>query len=711
FTTPKVYQASGKIIVESQGSMERALFNMNYLGNQSTLITNQVEILQSRHLAERVVRYLEGVPYRDSLAIFQPNENGEYMPFRAQVNWVQGHMEVSPKKDTDVIEVTFSAGSPFEAARISNVIMDTYRNMSKDFNRSEFKELRQFLEKQLEDKGAELRESEEALKRYREKEKLVALDEETTEYITRLAESQALLDQALVEMDSYLEEKKSLEGQLEERKKNLSADITINSTPLLAQLQEEYAKLVSEKVTYETLLKQDRIDPSEYDMQLNTLNNRMEAIRDRLQEEARKIVASSMIRDPLLVAQEISVKILNIETQIKALRAKIDALQKVVAEYERKLTRLPNQALELARLTRQMEVDRNTYLLMTQKFEETRISEAGQKENVRILDYAIMPMSPVKPKKKMNLMLGALIGLGLGVGLTFLLEYMDNSVKNPEELEKMGFPILTSIPEISSDEVAKKVRSGNGNTDEFQVAAQIATRLVTHFDPKSPVSEAYRTLRTNIQFKNHGDRKMMILITSSAPKEGKSTTAANLAITMAQNGNRTVIVDTDLRRPVLHSIFNQKKEMGVTNYLVKKAGVDELIKPTFIDNLSLITSGPLPPNPSELLSTEAMRELIEELRQRFDAIIFDSPPVIAVTDSAILSSMVDGVVLVVKAHHTHTEAIKRAKTLLENARANIFGCLLNGIKIQRAYGTYYYYYYQYYQYYGHDLQRRKKSKV
>jgi len=713
FTSPKVYEAAGSIIVESQGSMERTLFDLNYMGNQSTLITNQVEILKSRTLAEKVVRFLEEYYARDSLQIFQPGEDGSYMNFRAQVNWIMEHLEVNPRKDTDVIEIKFSAGTPFEAMEITNNIMDNYKDLNKEFNRTEFVELRRFLEEQLNEKGEELRKSEDALKEYREKEKLVALDEETTEAIHRLAESQAQLEGALVELDAYLEQKRSLENQLEDRKKSLSADLTVVTSPLLRELQNEYAKLVSEKVTYETLIAQDRVDPAEYQVQLKSIDNRINAQRKRLEEEAQKIAATSMVQDPLLIAQDLTIKILDIETQIKGLRAKISSLQKVVDDYEQELTRLPSQSLELARLTRQMEVDKETYILMTTKLEETRISEAGQQENVKILDYAIKPEIPVKPKKKLNLMLGALIGFGLGIGLTFLIEYFDDSIKNPEELERIGFPILATIPEIDTGEVIKKVQLKSIDSEEIFQAKQIESRLVTHFDPKSPISEAYRTLRTNIQFKNKKNSKLIVLITSSAPKEGKSTTVANLAITMAQLGSKTVLIDTDLRRPVIHSIFDMKKDNGISSYLIGHGELKDIIKPTFVDNLHIIPSGPLPPNPSELLGSEEMKKLISNLRSQFDVVLFDSPPVIAVTDAAILSTMVDGILLVIKAHQTHREAIKRAKNLLDNAEANIFGCLLNGVNIKRTYGTnYYYYYYHYYQYYGHDLKRRrKKSKA
>jgi tyrosine-protein kinase Etk/Wzc len=419
-----------------------------------------------------------------------------------------------------------------------------------------------------------------------------------------------------------------------------------------------------------------------------------------------------MVSDPLMVAQDLLVKILDIETQIKGTRARVSALQGVVKDYDNELSKLPSQSLELARLLRQLRVDEETYSLMTQKLEETRIQEAGQKGNVKILDGAIRPEIPIKPKKKLNLLLGALIGLGLGIGLTFLIEYFDDSIKNPEELEQLGFPILATIPEISSKEVAPDTPSTNGNSDELFEARQIETRLVTHFDPKSPISESYRTLRTNIQFKNKQTKQHVILVTSSAPKEGKSTTVANLAITMAQMGNKTALIDADLRRPVIHSIFNLKKENGISNYLIGNAELKDILKPTFVNNLSIIPCGPLPPNPSELLGSSEMAQLIEALRGKFEVILFDSPPVIAVTDAAILSTLVDGVVLVIKAHQTHREAIKRARNLLDNADAKIFGSLLNGVNIKKTYGTnYYYYYYHYYQYYGHDLKRRKKTKV
>lgn len=710
FTASPLYEASSRIMVENQGSTERALFDINYLGNQSTLITNQVEILRSRMLAENVVRYLEGVPYRDSLAIFQPNKDGEYMSFRGQVGWIMDRLEVTPKKDTDLITVKFSAGSPFEAAQICNTIVLIFQESNRDFNRSQFRELRQFLEKQLQKKGDELRKSEDALKEYRESQKLVALDERTTELITRYAETQSQLEANNVELEAYLQQKKNLEKQLEERRSNLSAEITQVSSPVLRELQLEYAKLVSEKVTYETLIAQDRIDPQEYKGQLLSMENRLKAVKQKLAEEARQIASTSMVSDPMNIVQNIIESILEVETQIKGTRAKIEVYRDILSQYDAEMELLPGKALELARLSRQQKVDQETFLLMTEKLEETKISEAGQRDNVRLVDTAIEPIYPTKPNKKLNLILGVLIGLGLGIGLTFLLEYFDDSIKNPEELERAGFPILSIIPQIPTEELSKRIVSRNGNKNgDLEEIKKIESRLVTHFDPKSPISEAYRTLRTNIQFKNLERNDYAILVTSSTPKEGKSTTVANLAITMAQMGTKVLLVDTDLRRPVIHSIFGLKKDRGITNYLMRKFAFDEIVKSTIVENLYVVTSGPLPPNPSEILSSDAMKEFIVEAREKYDLILFDSPPVIAVTDAAIISTMVDGLILVVKAHQTRRDAVKRAKNLLDSVNSKVFGSLLNGVNIERTYGAYYhYYYYHYYNYYGHDLKRRVK---
>jgi len=237
---------------------------------------------------------------------------------------------------------------------------------------------------------------------------------------------------------------------------------------------------------------------------------------------------------------------------------------------------------------------------------------------------------------------------------------------------------------------------------------KIESRLITHLDPKSPVSEAYRTLRTNLQFSKIDHKLKTLLVTSSGPKEGKSTTAANLAIALAQVGQKVVLVDADLRRPVVHSIFGMEKDEGVTNYLMETIPYEKILKKTFHENLFVIPSGVLPPNPSELLASKSMEAMMQKLQQDFEVIIFDSPPVIAVTDAAILSTKVDGTILVVNSGNTNRDALARGNALLESVDAKLLGVLLNGVNVEGMYGSYYYYYYHHYY---SKPGRKKKRRV
>jgi len=276
-------------------------------------------------------------------------------------------------------------------------------------------------------------------------------------------------------------------------------------------------------------------------------------------------------------------------------------------------------------------------------------------------------------------------------------------------LERMGFNILSSIPQIEMDKVEKKLDKKIDKMGQFE-GRRIESRLITHLDPKSPVSEAYRSLRTNLQFSKIDQKLQILLVTSAGPKEGKSTTAANLAIAVAQTGKKVLLVDADLRRPVIHSIFGHKKDDGMTNWLMGTIEFEQMLKPTFMENLFLATSGALPPNPSELLASKRMEELIEKLRGQFDFVVIDSPPVIAVTDAAILSTKVDGTMLVVSSGNTNRDALARAQTLLGSVESNLLGALLNGVNVEGMYGSYYYYYYHHY-YSKPGKKTKRKSKL
>jgi tyrosine-protein kinase Etk/Wzc len=262
---------------------------------------------------------------------------------------------------------------------------------------------------------------------------------------------------------------------------------------------------------------------------------------------------------------------------------------------------------------------------------------------------------------------------------------------------------------MNQDELTEMAESAKRRPDGTRDESH---RLVTHLNPKSPISEAYRTLRTNLQFSSTTDPVRSFLVTSAGPGEGKSTTTANLAIAMSLQGTRTILVDTDLRKPVVHKIFGVDKNRGLTNVLIGKMESSEVIQKSRIQNLDVIPAGILPPNPAELLGSQRMKDLVAELRESYDMCLFDSPPLIAVTDAAVLSKELDGILLVVKSGHTHREALNRGLELVRNVDSRILGVLLNDVSRENTYGSSYYYYNNYY--YageGESKKRRKRKRV
>ena len=293
--------------------------------------------------------------------------------------------------------------------------------------------------------------------------------------------------------------------------------------------------------------------------------------------------------------------------------------------------------------------------------------------------------------------------MGIGLIITFLIEFIDNTIKTIDEIEKYNKSVIGVIPaigKISSQGIISRYLE-NKTFTALGGEKGIKRKIITRDNPKSPISESYRGLRTNILLSNTKEIKS-ILVSSAGPGEGKTTTVANLAITFANLGKKTLLVDTDLRRPVVHSVFNVKREPGVTNYL---SGLTDdylhLVKKSEIENLSILTSGLIPPNPSEILGTKRMSALVKKLESDWDMVLFDSPPLVAVTDATMISKEIDSIILVIKAGQTDKKAFHHTMANLKNINAPLDGIVMNAVTSKSNYGSYYYYYYhQYYHYYS-----------
>ncbi len=699
FLMRPIFQACTTVMIEKEGGMEDYIFTMSTMMKSDSKIRNQVEIIKSRTLAEAVVEAVLESPLQKSFQDMVMTHR-KLIPSKDQmIRVIQENLSVTPIRDTDIIEIKMTAQDPRMAAFLANTVASEYHKKSLQMSRGEISEVRQFLQNQLQIVRDSLLLAEEEQKNYMETESVSALPDETKELVKQLAEFESLLNEAKIELESNQRRLAYMKTQLDERKGNLLEEITQISTPVIQNLRNEMANLEAMRAEYVSQ------GVEETHPKLQQILNRINETKNKLISETKQLVSRNLtLKDPLAYSQDLLGDILSLDIEIQSLSSKADGLQTIVNRYTAKMNMLPEKSLKLARLERSTKVGENIYLMLKEKHEEARIKEAGQIGNVRIIDKAVPPQFPISPKKKLNVLLGAFLGLILGGGMAVLLESLDSSLKSIEDVEAVGLPVLGHIPKIK--EAQKKRGHTKRETGMRGEAPKVASQLLSHSAPKSPVSEAYRTLRTNIQFSNLDSPSQTILITSAGPGEGKSTTVANLAITFSQMGTRTVLLDTDFRRPILHSIFGVNKEPGVINYLAGKVPMEGIIRKTPLENLDLITCGVIPPNPSELLASDKMKEFVAQLRDKYQIILFDTPPVIAVTDAVVLSLLLDGVVLVASAGQTSQQGLARAKTLLENVEAKVMGAVLNKIEAKSAYGSYHYYYY--YHYYG---DRKEKSKA
>ncbi len=334
-----------------------------------------------------------------------------------------------------------------------------------------------------------------------------------------------------------------------------------------------------------------------------------------------------------------------------------------MASYEAHIRTMPQAERDLAKLTRISKVNADIYTFLLQKHEEARIAQASTLSNINIVDPAITPEKPVKPKKKQYLLLGLLLAMGLGVGLAFLQEYLDDTIKSADEAKRvLGFPLLAIIPHITTTET-------KDNSPK--------NMLITKHEPKSAVAEAFRALRTSLHFSGISKENKIILVTSSFPQEGKSVISSNLSNVIAQTKARVLIIDCDLRRSSLHEKFGYGKTPGLSEILTGDITFAKAVHSTDTEGLDLITAGTNPPNPSELLGSEVMKQLIITQRKNYDFILIDAPPVMAVSDAPVLTSVCDLAVLVVEAGRVPVKIAQRMREMLITIKAPVAGIVFN----------------------------------
>ena len=699
FTVDSTYKASTSIIFQETTQPIKGFDLTEALFSKRSFITNKIEEIKSRTLAEDVM-----IELPDSIRALY---SGSY---QRVVKDIRESISAAPVRDADIINIKVTSTSPAAAMVIANLVTKVLQEGSMEVKRSEISNVRRYIEDQLKIVLRKLELAEENLKNYKEKEKVTILSQESYEILRRVTEAEVLYNRALSEAGSIGEQLRYIEGEITKQRSDVISSVTQITSPYINRLKSNLMELELQLTDLE-LKNYDENHPK-----IQELKRKIFETKENLTGEVLKIAEGENLIDPVSQIRTHLQKQILLRAEFVTYQAKAKDLKEIIKNYNIELSHLPEKELNVARLERDRTVNNEIYMMLLKKMEEARIMEEGRIGNIRVIDKAILPQIPIAPRRAMNIIIGLIVGIVLGIGMAVFLESMDVSLKDIGDIEaKTGLPVLAAIPLMGSkgggyggysrsrSKSSKKTpASKEGTTAKV---SKIAKNLVTYSNPKSAIAETYRSLRTSLQFSGVDKPVKSVIITSGNPGEGKSTTVANLAIVTAQMGMKTLIVDADLRKPTLHSLFGFKQEPGLIDVLADGHLQDDLLRKTEVDNLWLLTCGTIPPNPSELLGSKAMKNLQQNLLEEFDHIFYDTPPVIAVTDAVVLSTIVDSLALIIKFGSTSHQSVNHASNLLKQVNTKVSGVILNFVDIQSRYGsydysTYYHYYYSRYGKYG-----------
>ena len=679
FRMRPVYVANAKIEIDRENTSVLPFpgaDSYDYMVDFDNFVETQARILTSETLALQTIRNngLVGSPVFSNGDV--PSEaiaTGSLanQPRPPEIAAFLGSLTVKRIPNTRLMEVTFESTDPGQAARILNAHLETYRVVNIQGHYEATTEATTWLREQLNDLKRKVEKSENDRINYERQNQIWGVDDKqnmTTQRLMELnkdvtdAENDALKKRALYE---YAES-----GALE-------AVPQIRDDPALQEMQKRRADL---SALYMDSLNQ--YGPNFPKVQ--RLQAQIKGMDDQIAKERKGIV----------------VQLLSDYNQAKARQ---DLLTQRLDEQKAETNAMSEKMVQYNILKREAEANKTMYEGLQTKLREAGIAASLKASNIRVIDPAMIPSTPARPARTRNIALAFLVGLVGGVGLALLREYLDNTVKTPDDVETLvSLPSLAVVPAFGTAGEGKKAvmlkgRSSNGHQNRIELVAQLL--------PKSQMSEAFRALRTALLLSQPDQPPQVILVTSALPREGKTMTAANLAVTLAQLGDKTVLVDADLRKPGIGRLLNLAtgNYAGLSSYLAGASSLDLVGVPhPAIPNLVAIPTGPLPPNPADLLSSHRLADAIAELRTKFKFVILDSAPVMAATDAVILSVQVDGVLLVVRSGDTPKTAFTRSRDLLVSVKSRLLGVVLNAVD---ANSPDYYYSYRYYPYsYGYGPQ-------
>jgi exopolysaccharide transport family protein len=679
FVMTPVYRATTRILIEREAPKVLNMQELLPIDMVSTdFYQTQYKILQSRSLALRVIQALN----LSENPVFNPKKsrNG---PMRtkqeretALVGRILGSLKIDPIRNSRLVDISFDSTDRQLAADIANMVAKGFIEQNMGWKSETSNEAKDFLTKQIEEQKKTLEESEQALQNYKEQYGIVQL--------TPLAgdkEKENIAMQKLGGLTGRLVDEQSKRVEVEARYKEVQ-DLLAKGAPLesIPQVMDNYLimRLKENEARLVTQMSELSQKFGEKHPKMVQLRSELEANRQKIRQESQNVLMS--IKNELAIAQ-----------------AREANARRAVEGQKAEAQKMSERSIQYSVLLREVEKNRELYENLLKRLKETSVASELGTTNVRIVDKAEVPRSPARPKPVQNILLSIVVGLFMGCGLAFFFEYLDNTIKTPDDIQKYtGAPCLALVPTVNFSE---EIGQGVSNSE-----------IIVHHKPKSTVAEGFRSLRTAVLFSSPDNPPKTILVTSFIPKEGKTFITANLALVIAYAGESVLLIDADMRKPQLHKLFELENRKGLSNVIM---GEEPAIHHSVLhENLDVLTCGPVPPNPAEVLGSKRMAEFVEQVKGRYDKIIIDTPPVSSVTDAVVLSRLVDSVIYVVHGGTTTKETAMYGSKVMRDVGSNVIGAVLNNIDIGREsyyYSHYYHYYYHYYSYYG-DGDGKKTSR-
>ncbi len=674
-----IYEAVGRIAVNKSDpnliSFKDSMPVMDYY--DPTDLDTEVRILQSDLLALQVIRQLNLDKRSKSK---QPNLVAD--PLQADsahttalLGGFKGNLKVSLIPNTRIIEIHYRSTDPTLSANVVNTLAATYVEQNFKTKFESTMQASDWLSKQLVDLQMKVETSQEKLVRYQKEHEILGTDEKQNIITAKLDE----LNKEMTVAESDRMQKESVYRLTQSADPNsVAAALTAesgSSSSLLDKLHGQEADL--------------KIQIAELSTQFGPSYPKVAQLNNQLKEIGRQIISETQKAMEKLRGQYMAA--LQRENMLR------DALEKQKQE----ANKLNESAIEYSLLKRDLDGNRTLYEGLLGKLKEAGVTAGLRSNNFRIVDAARAPGAPVEPNIPRNLAFALVLGITTGVGLAFLLENMDNTVRTTEQAQ-----IISALPSLGMIPLGSK-SSHNGNSAKrlSLASSNEAVELVTQSRPQSQMAESYRALRTSLLLSSLGAPPKVIMVTSARPQEGKTTTSINSAIVLAQKGVRVLLIDADLRRPSVHKTLGMGPRSGLSNVLTGSATLEQTITPsTILPNLFVLPAGTPPPNPAELLASSNMKDVLAELRGQYDHIVIDTPPTLSVTDAVVLSQRMDAIILVIRSGHTTKQALRRARDILMQVNAHVTGVLLNAVDLSSP-DYYYYYEYQgkYTHYYQEDL--------